>query len=255
MRWLWLGLLIFSSSAMADWQIAAPSVRLTTLAGARAWSGDISDDQAQAKLVLAAFDPATYEFEVFAPERGAADSAATAAKQLKAVAAINGGYFQASGTPVGLLISEGKVRHRFERARLLSGAFMLRAGKTPQIVRCGQIGSLSDVRGAVQSGPFLVEFAQPVADLEATRSAARSFVFATADHRLGLGICRSVTLAQLADLLVSVEISRTWHIVTALNLDGGSSTDLFLRLGQSDFSSSGWTGVPNYLLVRQKGGG
>jgi exopolysaccharide biosynthesis protein len=246
MRLLALVYLLVATNAGADWRVRPETTtktqRITAL------RAEISNGKTQASLILASFAPSMFRFQIDVGIDHPAASAAGAASRLDGVAAINGGYFQGDDSPVGLLVSSGQIIKTLKRARLLSGVFVVREGK-PEIVRTNQLGSLKGIRDAVQSGPFLLDGGQPVPGLDDTRVAARSFVFTTADNRIGLGVCRSVTLAQLAELLAAADIASAWRISRALNLDGGSSTDFFLRVGETDFSSPGLVSVRDYLVV------
>ena len=50
----------------------------------------------------------------------------------------------------------------------------------------------------------------------------------------GFGICRSVTLKEMGDILAHANVIPEHRIVRALNFDGGSSTALYLRLDGRD---------------------
>ena len=169
------------------------------------------------------------------------------------VAGINGGYFQPDGTPVGLLISDGKTIHPFESAKLLSGVFYVRDGK-PGLVRSQGFFRIRMATQAIQCGPFLIEDGKGVRGLNNERVAARTFVLMGNNSLWGFGICRSVTLAEMSQILLAPDLLQHATVVTALNLDGGSSTQFWARSGTSSVSSSGFSVVANYLILvrRQK---
>ena len=85
------------------------------------------------------------------------------------------------------------------------------------------------MREALQAGPFLVERNRPVTGLNADKSAARTVVFQDARGRSGFLIAKSTTLAETAEILSTPAIFPEGKIVRALNLDGGSSTALWVR--------------------------
>jgi exopolysaccharide biosynthesis protein len=84
--------------------------------------------------------------------------------------------------------------------------------------------------------------------LNATKTAARTVVFQDAKGRAGFLICKSVTLAEMADLLATPALFPEGKIVRALNLDGGSSTALLVR-GDPPFYQREWKSVRNYLAI------
>jgi exopolysaccharide biosynthesis protein len=57
-----------------------------------------------------------------------------------------------------------------------------------------------------------------------------------------------VSLAEMAAILATPEIFSDAKIVRALNLDGGSSTALWVR-GTPPFYQREWKGVRNYLGI------
>jgi hypothetical protein len=138
--------------------------------------------------------------------------------------------------------------HPLERGKLLSGVFFVRKQR-PNLVRAQHFSNTVSVSDAIQCGPFLVERGNIVAGLDRARSAARTFVFLTRSNNWGVGICRSVTLAELAEVLTVSDLLPNGPIATALNLDGGSSTGFYLARGDQSISSPEWTTVGNYLLL------
>lgn len=163
----------------------------------------------------------------------------------KFLAGANGGYFDPEGAPVGLLISGGKTIAPFRKARLLSGVLAVREGSV-EIFRAGEFPRKRAWREAVQSGPFLVENGKPVAGLEDTRSARRTFVFTTSDGRVALGYCAPVTLARLAKILTALPPLK---VARALNLDGGSSSAFWCRTNKRTVSISEYKLVRDFIAV------
>jgi exopolysaccharide biosynthesis protein len=185
--------------------------------------------------------------QVFARSAHSFDSVRAAVEQTGSVAGVNGGYFRENGAPVGLLVSEGRELHPFERARLLSGMFLVRAGR-PQIQRT-RVAPSGPLEGAIQCGPLLVERGATVAGLNDERVAPRTFVFLTGRGRVGIGVIRSTTLAQVAWLLISPGLVRDDRVSVALNLDGGSSTGFFGRTRDGLLDRPEWARVADYLVL------
>jgi exopolysaccharide biosynthesis protein len=248
MRWLCFFLFLAPTSLLAEWRVidrqpAEPGegvpFRLRATDGSRV-----------ADLWLIVFRPAEFAVKVVISGEQYS-SVSEAGSALDAVAGINGGYFREDGSPVGLLISNGKTLHRFESARLLSGVFFVRDVR-PGIVRSQNFSKLKGVSEAVQAGPFLVENERGVAGLDNERTAPRTFVFQGHNALWGFGICRSVTLAEMGEVLLLPDLLNKSRIVTALNLDGGSSTQFWARSGDRVLSSPAFSVVNNYLLLLPK---
>ena len=199
-----------------------------------------------ATLWVVSFQPKTHSFAVLDNPDGAFDLGSASEKR-GVLAAVNGGYFHPDRTPLGLVVRKGQTIHRQERARLLSGVVSATASGVA-IQRASAFRGGAAVREALQAGPFLVEAGKPIAGLDAGRSAARTVVFQNAKGRAGVLICKSVSLAEMAAILATPEIFPEGKIVRALNLDGGSSTALWVR-GTPPFYAREWKGVRNYLGI------
>ncbi|HEX5176808.1 MAG TPA: phosphodiester glycosidase family protein [Chthoniobacteraceae bacterium] len=172
---------------------------------------------------------------------------ASAAKKRGVLAAVNGGYFHPDRTPLGLVVRDGKTLHAFERARLLSGLLVVSKGRVT-LLRASEFKQSASVREALQAGPFLVDKGRAVAGLNATRFAARTVVLQLEGARRGLLVADSITLAQMGDLLAAKGIAIEGQIVRALNLDGGSSTGLWVR-SDPEFYRREYKDVRNYLGI------
>jgi exopolysaccharide biosynthesis protein len=208
----------------------------------------VTDGAATANLLLIVFHPNTFAIRVVSNDEGRYGSVSDAAAATDAVAGVNGGYFQFDGTPVGLLISDNRILHKFETAKLLSGVFFIRVGR-PGLVRSSHFARMKNVSQAIQCGPFLVEEGRALTGLNNARSAPRTFVFMGSNSVWGFGICRSVTLAGMGQILAEPDLLGRASVVSALNLDGGSSTQFWARSGDDVLSSSSLAVVADYLLL------
>jgi len=208
----------------------------------------VTDGAATANLILIVFHPNTFGLRVVSNNEWRYPSVAAAAAATDAVAGVNGGYFQADGTPVGLLISDNRTIHKLETAELLSGVFFVRDGK-PGLVRSSRFARIKNVTEAIQCGPFLLEDNRAVTGLNNQRSAPRTFVFTGGNSVWGFGICRSVTLAEMGQILAVPDLLGRASVVSALNLDGGSSSAFwFKRANGSEKRYTITVGVKPYAL-------
>jgi exopolysaccharide biosynthesis protein len=246
MRWICALLCFLPGTLFAEWRV---------LDRQPAEPGDgvpfrlkVTDGSKTAELLLIAAHPSAFAFRVVSNDEGRYGSVEDPARAEDAVAGVNGGYFQPDGTPVGLLISDNRTVHKFETAKLLSGVFFVRDGK-PGLVRSQRFGKIKSASQAIQCGPFLLEDGKSLNGLNNERSAPRTFVFMGNDSVWGFGICRSVTLAEMSQILSLHDLLGHTSLVTALNLDGGSSTQFWARSGEDAINSSALTVVANYLLL------
>ena len=199
------------------------------------------------ELHIVTFHGKTHAFAVMDNPEGAFDLASASAKR-GVLAAVNGGYFHPDRTPLGLLVRQGATIHPLERAKLLSGLVVVTKDRIA-LLRTAEFKASPNVREAMQAGPFLVDGGKAVAGLNDTRSAARTVVFADGAGRFGMLICKSATLAETARILATPGLLSAGKITRALNLDGGSSTALWVRREPAPFYSREWKGVRNYLAV------
>jgi exopolysaccharide biosynthesis protein len=193
-----------------------------------------------------AFAPQAHTFAVMDNPAGAFDLGSAAVKR-GALAGVNGGYFQPDRTPLGLVVRRGAQIHPLEKSRLLSGVI----SATPAAITIQRTAAFKPskaVHDALQAGPFLVENGKRIEGLNAAKSAARTVVFQDAAGRAGVLICKSVSLAEMAEILATPALFPEGRILRALNLDGGSSTALWVR-GEPPFYQREWKTVRNYLAI------
>ena len=248
--WASLIALLAPADLGANWRVETRDDQPSS-AEMGAFAVNFVDGPNNARLMGIWFSPHQYEFRLVPNLDGFYSSVKQVVEQRKGVAGINGGYFKQISHPVGLLLSGGKTIHPLEHARLLSGVLAIRNG-LPELRRTSDFAGTRGVREAIQCGPFLVEAAHPVPGLDNNKEAARSFVFATDTAAWGIGICRSATLRQLAEILVVPDLLPHARITRTLNLDGGSSTSFYSKTPQTELSSPNWVTVSNYLTVKSK---
>ena len=205
-------------------------------------------------LTFLLFDDREYDIAVADKDQGPAtewQSAQSAATDHGAVAAINGGFFAPDGKPLGLVIEEGKrIGTWNSQSSLTSG--LLSVEKSPRLLRRQHWRSFSPTRHLLQAGPFLIENSAVVRDLGDRERRPRSFLVWNGRHRWAFGVAEEATLAGLSAVLAAQPLSEI-TITTALNLDGGRSSDLWAspRIPGGPVSTRRiWnTPVRNYLIL------
>lgn len=146
-------------------------------------------------------------------------------------AGINGGYFgaDARATPLGLIVHGGRQRYRLATGAFTVAGVLSDDGKTIRLERSRALRTpIASMKEALQAGPFLIENGKPVAGLNNSRRARRSFIATDGRGRWCIAVCSPVTLRELALWLHDGALG-TFRVQSALNLDGGSSSALIDR--------------------------
>lgn len=172
--------------------------------------------------------------------------------EVGALAVLNASYFDERGRPLGLLVEDGRMLSRANErgwawAAISSGRLVLRQAR--EEVPPG-------VTQAVQAGPLLVR-AGAALPSSSPRRARRSFLGSDASGRIVLGATNgSLLLGELAALLARPESEGGAGLVEAINLDGGSSSQLWIA-GDEPPLKVGGIPVPAFVAVfpRPEGSG
>ena len=203
-----------------------------------------------ATLTVVRIDPVAWKIKVYrAPVSSTALDTCAATKS---VTAINANFFGVDLQPLGLIISNSKKLHPLQLGgRTLTGVLVVKQSKI-QIIHRDQYQSSDEIIQAVQAGPRLIADGQPILIPEdsptrrsaiAIDSSGRILLFATNDRIPGL------TPRQLQKILLRKEL----NIKDALNLDGGSSSQLYVSasiVGQ-EINISGGDKVPVFFIVQE----
>ncbi|NIP92533.1 MAG: phosphodiester glycosidase family protein, partial [Akkermansiaceae bacterium] len=182
-------------------------------------------------------------------------SARAAAQQHDAVAAINAAFFTPEGQPLGLVIENGVRFGAWNRASSLTSGVLVVGRGRPRLLRREGWPLSSEAEQLVQAGPLLLENAGAVPGLSTNPARPRSFLAWDNRHHWAIGFTRSATLAELASALASQPVPGT-RFSTALNLDGGRSSDLWVSStikGGPVSTRRFWNNpVRNYVLIRKR---
>jgi uncharacterized protein YigE (DUF2233 family) len=243
---------LLAGSARADWVVTSSQTDRAAVAGLehRRLVLAESGTKERATLDLALFSTKTATLRVIDNPTSEDDLAAVMQRE-HCVAGVNGGYFDPANAPVGLLISDGKLIAPLRKARLLSGVMIVANGRV-QLLRFAEYSSRRNAIDALQCGPFLVDRGQPVAGLDDTRSARRTFIVTGGSDRAGIGYCSDATLAQLGKILATPTLAPELRVQRALNLDGGSSSAFWFAGERSPFSIPEQKTVRDFVAVVPK---
>ena len=166
------------------------------------------------------------------------------------LAAINGGFFNPDGSPLGLVITDGQSRGVFNASSFLGTGII-----------DGENTTLSDRKSyqksseLLQSGPRLVWNQERLMGLSKSKERPRSFVIWDGNNHFGIGHADRATLQGLANNLQAQPLEG-FHIKYAINLDGGTSCDLWVS---NQIPGGGFTRsslfrkkARNYLALRKR---
>jgi exopolysaccharide biosynthesis protein len=229
----------------AEWKIANSTSEASPNDAVVHWQTVIEDPTTdeRATLHLAVFVTHEVRLRVIDQPDRPRHGLAEVMGQERCVAGVNGGYFDPQNAPVGLLVSDGQLISPPRKARLLTGVLLATANRV-DVVRAARFSMSNKIASAVQCGPLLVERSAPVAGLDDTRPARRTFAAVDGSGHAALGVCSSVSLAQLGKILCLTKMAGNIKIMRALNLDGGSSSAFWFAGRQGAFS------IPEEKIVR-----
>ncbi|MBZ0270532.1 phosphodiester glycosidase family protein [bacterium] len=240
--------------AVADagyWMPLAPGVERRVVRVTRG-------DRYPLSIYAVRFHPKKIRFGVVAPDKARIDDAPIEelVESARAVAMINGPFFAKDRKAVGLVIAAGKTISGFAPASDDEGVFFVRGG-VPHLAHRDNFRE-HGVTEAVQSGPWLVRNGAPQMDFRnADRVTRRSAVGRDgAGHILFVAtdtVISGITLGDLSHLLALPIGQGGFGCVDALNLDGGTSTQLVLRTRDDNHLVRGFVNVPVYLAAFDAG--
>jgi exopolysaccharide biosynthesis protein len=251
MKRLLLLFLVIPICLYADWKIVDRSD--SSVLGSKVVASELrlTNGAVEAEVNLIHFTATEIRLEVVANTDGQIGGLRELIETRGGLAGINGGYFEANLDPIGLLVSNGRVVHKFQKAKILSGIFYVKNGR-PFLVRTGEFRGTEGIQEAIQCGPFLVDGGRAVSGLDDSRTAARTFIFSCGASVWGFGICRSVTLAEMGDILAQVALIPDRRTSRALNFDGGSSSTFYAQADDRTIFSEQRPVVSNYLVLKSK---
>lgn len=172
------------------------------------------------------FAPSALELRVLpAGERGA--DVRTLARAADALLAVNGGFFLEDFTPLGLLVSGGRELNALRRADW--GVFSVARGRA-RIVHRRDWRRPDGLEFAIEAGPRLVVDGK-VLSLKPQRARRTALCLRAPDDVAIVVTEGQLYTSEFAALLARGEAEGGLGCRDALNLDGGSSTQLWFEHG------------------------
>lgn len=237
-----LFILFFSSSAAAkdslSWKQLLPGLQQTSYSSKDAQGNSFT-------LELYKIDPKQFRLQVVqAKDLGLEKvSAKEIVSKTGGLLAVNAGFFDPVYKPLGLIVKDGNV---LNPVRPVSwwGVFSFDKASGPQVSRAEDFQAKPSVEMAIQAGPRLVDEGRTF-PLKKNDS-QKTFIGITPENEIILGVTDSsaVDAPDLANILL-----KDLQLKEALNLDGGSSTQLYAKVGSFEKEIPGVTAVANGIVV------
>ncbi|KTD32416.1 hypothetical protein Lmor_2354 [Legionella moravica] len=167
------------------------------------------------------------------------------AQHSKALLSINGGFFDHEFKPLGLRINNKKMENPLKRISWW-GIFYTK-NKVPHITNVAHFNPDQPIDFAIQSGPRLL-IRGKIPSLKAG-VADRSALGITKDGKVIILVTTNAAMStyQLAQLLKAPPLS----CVDAINLDGGSSSQLYAHIGSFQLNVHGFSHVSDAIIVKK----
>lgn len=173
-------------------------------------------------------------------------SIAQIAHKSEAVIALNGGFFSKSYQPLGLRMQSGKILNPLKN--ISWWGILYTQNNRAKLVSKNQFRANPKIDFAIQSGPRLIvngkipKLKTGIAERSALGITRNGDIILLATER------HPLSTTQLARLMRSYPISCQY----ALNLDGGSSTQLVANLPNFKLSVNGFSNITDAIIVKAK---
>ena len=204
-------------------------------------------------------DPALFDMDLMEQKAPHGSSIREFLEDSSTILALNGGFFEIDHSkrlsPSGVLVINGKIRNASLHDRL-SGA-LVRNSEGITIIGAKDLGPLTNYDFALQTGPILVEDRGKLGirrnDYDRVNRAAvclrdHLIIFVTLHGSHGNGL----SLYEFAELLAAREIDGGLGCNLAINLDGGPSTQVGMKVGGTREEVGGLWKIHNAIVVRRK---
>ena len=168
----------------------------------------------------------------------------------QAIALINGGYFNGNDQATGLVIANSQVAGTSYQG--FGGMLDVNAQGKIELRSLSEqpYDSSEGLTQATQCSPMLMWNSQRTQFKADTNVSPRSVVAIDKQGHLLFIVSSSLafTLDDMADLLVKSDL----NLVSALNLDGGSSTGLYVNAGSQHITIDSYVNLPIIIAVKAK---
>lgn len=197
------------------------------------------------------FDRRDYILKIIDQKSGPGSEFKTAQEAGKdSLAVINGGFFSPDGKPIGLVITNGEARGIFNSSSFLGTGIL--DGKNLTLASRKNYKKSPEL---LQTGPRLLWPGQTLTGLSSKNPRTRSLLIWDGQHHFGIVHASFATLQGLSNNLKSQPLTG-FKITHALNLDGGTSSDLWISntITGGGISKRSFLNKPvrNYLALQKR---
>ncbi len=244
---LWSFVLLCNTSwaLSTQWQQLSPGLSYTTLLP--------FPHNSLAQIHVFKIQLSKYKIKLFFAKENNLDSTYVSelGKMSHALIAINGGFFSPELKPLGLRIQNGVIKSPIKGTSWW-GVFMINQQNKASINAKRKFRNSRNIKYALQAGPRLI-INGVIPKLKPGNS-----------ERTALGITKSgdiiilvtqnspISTLQLANIMKDSSQNGGLDCVNALNLDGGSSSQLYANIGQFKLSVPSIRGVADVIVVQRK---
>jgi uncharacterized protein YigE (DUF2233 family) len=206
----------------------------------------LADDLPVVEAHVFRADPRIVHMTVLDARRGERNVARVALlrEESQAYLVVNGGFFDEKAKPLGLVVGDGRQTSPLRKVD--QGVFVISMGK-PTIVH-SRDPLPSPIDAAIQSGPRLVVDGRAL-QLKPQVSRRSSLCLPGDGTVMVVVVPRPVSLPDLARSLVRQPADGGLGCWSALNLDGGPSTQLSVATSALKLEIEGGWGVPNGIAI------
>lgn len=199
------------------------------------------------KVHLFKIDPTKFRFEIItAANLGYKNiDAMTMAKKSRALLVINGGFFTPEYAPLGLLMNNGNVLNKMKWTSWWH-IFQIKK-QVPKVLPKQEFLPEADVEMAIEAGPRLLIDGRVPEKLKPS-IAQRTSIGVTDDSMIMIAVTDNypTTLEKMAAVMKQAGCTE------ALNLDGGSSTQIYAKIRGFELNVPGFNVVSNGIGVLQR---
>lgn len=217
-KWIVLGIILITAckaTMMTEWQHLAPGLDYTVLNLDTGKLHAFKIDLKENKLAL-----------ISPPQPSAIKDMVT---DEHALLAVNAGFFTPDGKPLGLRISDGKMLSPLKPISWW-GIFYLR-DNTPAMSSFKAFKLNNDIDFAIQAGPRLLVNSSTLHLKEGIDNRTAIGYNKNNDIIIVVSEDAQLTTVQLAEILGRSERNGGLGCLFALNLDGGSSSQVYAKIG------------------------
>lgn len=171
------------------------------------------------------------------------------AQKKGAIAVINANFFDPDKKPLGLILLDGKIKNAFHPTSWWA-SFLIKGSKA-KITKVFSPAKVKGYQQGIQAGPRLIVNGRPP-KLKKEASPKSAIGIDSQGRVLLIATSRPMEIGTLANLLARPKKKGGLGLTQALNLDGGSSTQFFLKTGDTEVYLPGMTKIPVGLGIFSK---